>query len=55
LRLITRQSAFSERLGREIEEVRRYGRGLALLYIDLDNFKDVNDTLDQAVGEALSR
>ncbi len=36
---------FSERLERAIAEVREGGSTAAVFYIDLDHFKDVNDTL----------
>ena len=36
---------FSERLDRELEILSSTGQGLAVLFIDLDRIKDVNDTM----------
>jgi diguanylate cyclase (GGDEF)-like protein/PAS domain S-box-containing protein len=44
---------FHDRLGQELKKARREGLLLALLFIDLDGFKDVNDTLGHAQGDAL--
>ena len=46
---------FSERLEAVIEEVSATKIPAALFYIDLDHFKDVNDTLGHPVGDELIR
>jgi diguanylate cyclase (GGDEF)-like protein len=46
---------FTERLEAVIEEVRNGRKPAAVFYIDLDHFKDVNDTLGHHVGDELIR
>jgi diguanylate cyclase len=50
--LPNRMMAF-ERLNLEINRARRSGERFALMFIDLDNFKDVNDSLGHAAGDQL--
>ena len=44
---------FKERLSREIAFAQRENRNLALLYIDLDRFKSINDSLGHSAGDQL--
>lgn len=42
-----------DRMATAIERVKREGRSLCLLYLDLDKFKQVNDTFGHATGDRL--
>jgi diguanylate cyclase (GGDEF)-like protein/PAS domain S-box-containing protein len=44
---------FHERLEQEIRKAHRTEQGLALLFIDLDHFKEINDTLGHHFGDEL--
>jgi len=50
---LANRAAFLERLRLEFARARRRNSKFAVLYLDLDHFKDVNDTLGHPVGDRL--
>ena len=47
------RSRLLERLERELAQSRRHGRRLAVVYLDVDRFKLINDTRGHAAGDRL--
>jgi PAS domain S-box-containing protein len=52
---LANRRVFVETLERRIARALRDGSGFAVLYLDLDHFKDVNDTLGHPAGDILLR
>ncbi len=49
------RSMFSKLLSQSLSEAHRYGRQLAVAFLDLDRFKQINDTLGHEAGDQLLR
>jgi diguanylate cyclase (GGDEF)-like protein len=50
---IPNSRAFNEAADMEFQKSRRYGFPISVIYMDLDNFKEVNDTLGHSTGDTL--
>jgi diguanylate cyclase (GGDEF)-like protein len=50
---LANRNLFADQLEREMARARRAGGSLALMYVDLDHFKQVNDSLGHHAGDLL--
>jgi diguanylate cyclase (GGDEF)-like protein len=53
LTLLYNHGAFHEKLQIELERAARYGRALSVIMLDLDGFKEINDTFGHVVGDRI--
>ncbi|MBI2227281.1 MAG: EAL domain-containing protein [Betaproteobacteria bacterium] len=55
LTALPNRRTFDQRLDYALAHAKRYGKQLAVVYMDLDRFKIINDTLGHAAGDLLLR
>ncbi len=53
LTAIPNRRAFVDLAEMELNKARRYQKPLSVLYVDIDNFKEINDRLGHHIGDAL--
>jgi diguanylate cyclase (GGDEF)-like protein len=51
LTALPNRALFNETLNHAIAQAKRHGRSLAILFMDLDRFKNINDTMGHGVGD----
>jgi diguanylate cyclase (GGDEF)-like protein/PAS domain S-box-containing protein len=51
LTLLANRSLFRDRVEHAVAVAKRNGRGIAVMFVDLDNFKRINDTHGHATGD----
>jgi len=51
LTLLANRSLFRDRLEHSVAVSKRNGRGVAVIFVDLDDFKEINDTHGHATGD----
>jgi diguanylate cyclase (GGDEF)-like protein/PAS domain S-box-containing protein len=51
LTLLANRSLFRDRVEHAVAVSKRNGRGIAVIFVDLDNFKRINDTHGHAIGD----